>query len=224
MSDNTLTVTEVVNSVTITPVNNTVTVSDVGVQGPAGATGATGATGAAGLTLSLPFASGFYYRNPTNYTNGMPAAINRTQYFPFFVPSSTTFDRILIRTATNFSAGTNTVRLGIYASTGNAPSTLILDAGTVSATTVTTNYQITINQTLAAGIYFLASNNQSASSNNFYGYQQTVSLGFGIPMNVNNLQATAYFIENSITGAFANAGSVSMVDANGGAIPLLRAV
>ena len=38
MSDDTLTVTEVVNSVTVTPVNNTVTVSDIGVQGPAGGT------------------------------------------------------------------------------------------------------------------------------------------------------------------------------------------
>jgi hypothetical protein len=58
MSDNTLTVTEVVNSVTVTPVNNTVTVSDVGVQGPAGATGATGATGAQGssgvVTVNAP--------------------------------------------------------------------------------------------------------------------------------------------------------------------------
>ena len=48
MSDNTLTVTEVVNSVTVTPVNNTVTVSEVGTQGPAGATGATGPAGATG--------------------------------------------------------------------------------------------------------------------------------------------------------------------------------
>ena len=58
MSDENLTVTEVVNSVTVSPVNNTVTVSEVGTQGPAGtngtngtngATGATGATGSSGV-------------------------------------------------------------------------------------------------------------------------------------------------------------------------------
>jgi len=58
MSDNTLTVTEVVNSVTVTPVTNTVTVSELGTQGPAGATGATGATGAQGssgvVTVNAP--------------------------------------------------------------------------------------------------------------------------------------------------------------------------
>lgn len=176
------------------------------------------------LSSFLPFASGFYYKNPGSWVNGMPAVQNRTYYFPFFVPVATTFDRIFIKTATNFSAGTNTVRLGIYASTGNAPSTLILDAGTVSATTVSQSLQITINQTLAAGVYFVAANNQSAAANNFYGYQQVVTqFSLGIPMNTTNNQASAYFIENSITGAFANASSPTIADANGGPIPLLRA-
>ena len=46
MSDDTLIVTEVVNSVTVTPVNNIVTVSEVGTQGPAGANGTNGTNGA----------------------------------------------------------------------------------------------------------------------------------------------------------------------------------
>jgi hypothetical protein len=58
------------------------------------------------------------------------------------------------------SITTGTIRLGIYnhdASTGK-PSTVALDAGTVSTTAINTVYQITINQTLAAGWYWLALN------------------------------------------------------------------
>jgi len=59
--------------------------------------------------------------------------------------------------------GTATVRLGIYADTSGIPSTLVLDAGTVSATAANATYQITINQTLSTGFYWLEFCQQSTA-------------------------------------------------------------
>lgn len=65
-----------------------------------------------------------------------------------------TFDRIACEVTTGGSAGA-VMRLGIYNSGGGVPTTVLLDAGTVAATT-TGAKEITISQTLARGVYFLA--------------------------------------------------------------------
>tara|TARA_R110000868_G_scaffold153750_5_gene379614 strand:+ start:1604 stop:2380 length:777 start_codon:yes stop_codon:yes gene_type:complete len=114
----------------------------------------------------MPMVSTYYYK--TIATNSSIASIaNRTFYLPFFIAQSTTIDRIALRTGATFS-GTATVRLGIYNSSGGQPTTVSLDAGTVSATASTTNYTITVSHTLAAGLYFLAQNTQTAASTNNY--------------------------------------------------------
>jgi hypothetical protein len=276
MSDNTLTVTEVVNSVTVTPVNNTVTVSDVGVQGPAGATGATGATGAQGSsgvvtvnapltnagtssaadlsisagttsavgvlqltdstsststttaatpnavktaydyadtrTFSIVVPSGSYLQTPSGSYTNLGATANRSNYLPIYLPTSTSFDRIAVMTSSTFS-GTAVVRMGIYAhnaSTGK-PSTLILDAGTVSCTASTTIYSITISQTLSAGFYWVVMNTQTAATiNNFNGSTgSTTNLTVLLPYrSLPSGNLTTGWAQNSVTGAFADAANL----------------
>lgn len=189
MSDETLIVTEVVNSVTVTPVNNTVTVSEVGTQGPAGATGATGATGAQGssgvVSVNAPitntgtssaanigldqsniglkyaspwqvkYRSGYYYEAKYNSSIGTGTIVqNRLYCWPLFITEPITLDRIAVE-CTTLSLNT-TWRIGIYNSDSDGlPSTVVLDAGTVS--TATTGFKvITISQSLSAGLYFIA--------------------------------------------------------------------
>jgi hypothetical protein len=94
---------------------------------------------------------------------GLTVARFYNVYIPFFVPEATTFDRIAMRSVT--VTGTPLVRLGIYTNANGLPSTLVLDAGTVSVTSSGTTFQITISSTLQAGFYWLAFNHQSAASN-----------------------------------------------------------
>ena len=102
------------------------------------------------------------------------------------------------------------VRVGIY----NAdmatltPSTLVLDAGTVSAATSATYPTITINQTLSAGLYFLVYVVQVAgpttlyyfTSSNYLNYTGTPTTGTGVGGS---------FVQTSVTGALPSTASVS---------------
>jgi hypothetical protein len=135
---------------------------------------------------------------------------NRTIYVPIYMAGTNTFDRIGVRTHSSFS-GTASVRLGIYNNSAGAPSTVVLDAGTVSATAASTFYQITIDQELDEGWYWLAANTQTAAStNNFWGSNINLDSALAGYANDGNIQ----FINNvrsqdSVTGAFATAGSTA---------------
>jgi hypothetical protein len=157
--------------------------------------------------------SGQYIQSPSVSYSNMTATVNRTNCMPIYLPATTSFDRLAVLTSSTFS-GTAVVRMGIYAhdvSTGK-PSTLILDAGTVSCTATNTVYQITISQTLNAGFYWLVMNVQTgATVNGFIG--STAGLA-----NVNYLipyrpsPSTSFltgWAENSVTGAFANIGTLT---------------
>jgi hypothetical protein len=281
MSDDTLIVTEVVNSVTVTPVNNTVTVSGVGTQGPAGATGATGAKGdtgdqgpsgvvtvnapltnagtssAANLSISagstsaagalqltdsvsststttaatpnavktaydltvlknviIKLITGRYYKTPHASTSNLNINNQTAYYTPFYVPETTTLDRIAVLTGPTYS-GTATVRLGIYNNTNGQPSTVVLDAGTITATASNTTYEITISQSLNTGFYWLILCQQGTApatanySGNAAGTNQSNAfIGFGSATP--NANIAAGFFQSSVTGAFASAGSLTV--------------
>jgi hypothetical protein len=203
-----LTVTEQVNQVTVASVGVQGAKGDTGATGPTGATGATGATGQS----SLPISSGYYIATPyASYAN-ITATLSRTNYVPIYITKTTSIDRIAVTTAGTF-VGTAVVRLGIYAndaSTGQ-PNTLILDAGTISCTASNTVYQITISQSLDAGFYWLAINTQTAATtNNFIG--NSASQGaYNVYMPYKPTPTSNYqtgWREESITGAFANAGTL----------------
>ena len=86
--------------------------------------------------------------------------LSQTCFTPIYVPACTV-DRIAITTQTVAALANKTCRLGIYNNTNGAPSTVLLDAGTVSATASNTVYEITISQALTAGWYWLAANMQT---------------------------------------------------------------
>ena len=165
-------------------------------------------TGAAKFQF-LPFRSGSYYAN-ANFTVSTTAVANVTYYMPMYIPNSITLDRIQIFTFNTFS-GTAVVRLGIYNDNGGVPNTLLLDAGTVSATAASTLYTVTISQAVTAGWYWMAFNTQTAATvNSFYGTGQ----GTGIPNALYSKVASGgnginSFSQTGVTGAFATAGTLS---------------
>lgn len=77
----------------------------------------------------------------------------RLYYIPIYVAASTDYDRIGIYVATA-QAG-SLLRLGCYEWLNGQPGALAFDAGTVSGATTGVK-EITITETLAAGMYFLA--------------------------------------------------------------------
>jgi hypothetical protein len=135
-----------------------------------------------------------------SYTTGTASA-TVTRYLPFYVATTTTFDRIGILTASAFS-GTGAIRLGIYNNTNSAPNTVVLDAGTVATTAASTAYTITINQSLTQGWYWLAFNCTSAATTNSF----TTTSAF-YPSAVGNT-----IITNSTT----NSGYTQTVNASSG--------
>jgi len=178
-----------------------------GPTGPSGPTGPTGATGATGLISSQGFDSGTYYIPSTPATTGGLQTQNLTSFIVIYVPASTTFDRIACRTGNTFS-GTATVRLGIYNNSNGKPSTVLLDAGTVSCTSNNTTFEITINETLNEGWYWLAFNMQTAAAtSNFIIYSNPLPVG--LQMASASLAPQYRWTESGVTGAFATAGTLS---------------
>lgn len=96
------------------------------------------------------------YYAPSNCIKGnsdttLALSANRLYFLPIIISATQTFTRISIN-VTTLSAGN--ARLGIFNDTSGAPSTLVLDAGTVSTTT-TGLKEVTISQSVSAGVYWL---------------------------------------------------------------------
>jgi hypothetical protein len=102
------------------------------------------------------FRSG-YYSHGLHFSTA-PGNNGMTQDFllarPFVVPVRRAFDRLGINVSAAAGAG-GVMRLGIYTDGGGKPSTLLVDAGTVSAT-ATGSKEATIALTLDPGIYWPA--------------------------------------------------------------------
>lgn len=174
-----------------------------GLTGPAGANGTNGTNG---IGASLGMVSGNYYT--ANSSNSSANAIaNRSHYIPIFVINTTTFDRIAIRTGSTFS-GTAVVRLGIYNDNIGVPSTVVLDAGTVSATAANTVYEITISQSLSPGTYWLAFNSQTAATTNNYRTSTTPYFQSTMGTTATGGAQVVGWYQDSVTGAFGTATSL----------------
>ena len=161
----------------------------------------------------IPVESTYYVSvGHTSQSTSVTQTKQQTYYLPIYLPSAT-FDRLSFRTNANHS-GTIPTRLGIYAnSTSNKPSTLILDAGTVSATATSTTYEITINQTLTNGWYWLAINGQSASgtmANNGWTNGLVTQSSF-LASTATTANSSSFYTQTGVTGAFANAGTLVSV-------------
>jgi len=122
---------------------------------------ADGAGGSAFEVLPVsanPLASGYatnryYSGGAVDFDSGTTTVTaNRMYGIPFIVSTAATFTRIGIRVSTG-AAGD--ARLGIYNCSNGAPSTLVLDCGTVSTSSIA-EVEVTISQALSPGVYFLA--------------------------------------------------------------------
>jgi len=163
------------------------------------------------------FVTGRYYA----YVNGgggtfSPTA-NSTHYMPLYIPTTATFDRIAIRASASFT-GSHTIRLGIYNNTNGLPSTVLLDAGTVNATAISTTYEITISQTLTAGWYWLATNHVSASppSNGYSTTGNTNWLATSALGMSSALSSITYYTQSvNVSGGFGTASPNAVSTVNG---------
>jgi hypothetical protein len=116
--------------------------------------------GSSGSSEFFSWVTGAYYRT-SNAVGQSVGNINLLGVMPIYVPNTITAVSLSVWAAT--SGTTSTVRLGIYNNgTGGQPSTLLLDAGTVSGT-ASGLYSVTISQSLSPGWYWVGSVQQSGS-------------------------------------------------------------
>ena len=144
------------------------------------------------------FASGWYAG-----WSGAPATIGSTEdrahYVPIPVPRSLTIDRIGIE-VTSSATGSPTVRLGVYADGNGVPGALILDAGTVDASTPGFK-EIAISQALTAGLVWLACAQQGGTSTGVL-RGMTGSTHVAIPAGFSQYAVAAFYV-SGVTGALA---------------------
>jgi hypothetical protein len=163
------------------------------------------------LAPQFPYRSGFWYKpSVLNQATTQGATLNTTTYIPFYVSTAQTFDRIGIITGSTF-AGTGSVRLGIYNNSVYAPSTVLLDAGTLVSSGVSTNINITISQALSVGWYWLAMNSiTNGSTNSFTTASGSVynTYNLGAANAANNYQS-GYSETVTATSGFVTAGTLT---------------
>jgi hypothetical protein len=150
----------------------------------------------------------YYGLNGTGSPNvSQSATLNLTYYLPFLVTESANFDRISCVSGTVSSSPI--FRLGIYNNSGGKPSTVLLDAGTITATSSNTTFQITINETLAAGWYWLAVTRQSGTgTQQLVGFQAGVLTTFPARYNADGYTGRGpVWTQTGVTGAYATAST-----------------
>lgn len=143
------------------------------------------------------FKSGYYYYPPSRPADTTYSPVQSLIYLiPFPVGSPATFDRIGIEIVTGVA--TSVVRLGIYNDSGRVPGTLLLDAGTVDSSTNGAK-EITINQTLSVGLYWLAAVMQVATGVVWRARADTI---ISIPQSsIGNANITGFGTAATVTGA-----------------------
>ncbi|MHC5768719.1 MAG: hypothetical protein ACYTXI_24470 [Nostoc sp.] len=123
------------------------------------------------------YASGRYYFSHCYNGSAFTAfAPNYIFYTYFYIAKKQQFNRI--STITNAVGGTgSTIRIGIYNVAGGIPTTLVIDAGTISAETVAIK-EIIINVTLETGWYAFACSSTSGSTTIIAVSANSMSAGF----------------------------------------------
>jgi hypothetical protein len=118
----------------------------------AGANPAWATLAASGFANNGYASSRYYFGGIRNSSGGnFAVTANRLYFKPFVVGATATFTKVGI----NVTTGAGNARLGIYNMADGAPTTLVLDCGTVS-TASTGEKEVTISQSLTAGVYAIA--------------------------------------------------------------------
>lgn len=164
-------------------------------------------------SVMSPQVSGAIINGKTLNATSLTVTKDRLYYIPMFLTGHS-FDRIGFRTAGGWS-GTGNVRLGIYNAdqSSGKPTTVYLDAGTVSANAGSTNFSITIASTPPTGFYFLAFCLQSTVATGAVNSVTEQPVPFFLPVTATagNFDATSNtfsWYEAGVTGAFATAGTL----------------
>lgn len=188
---------------------------------------AAGGGGGSGL-VTPGYAANLYYTGIAYSIAGADFNINHDvlYYMPLMLGAAGTFTKIGIKVATGGSAGN--VRLGIYNMANGVPTTLIVDAGTVSTAT-NGEKEITISETLAAGCYALVAvldtdhNLVYATSSGSSFTTGSIAAGFWGNPNTSgsneNLFTTQAFPYAALPGTFS--GSLTYADATNGIAPAI---
>jgi len=164
---------------------------------------------------ALSYITGRYYKSPNinALSTATTGTLNTTYYMPIYIRESRSFAKIGIQTSSSFS-GTASIRLGIYNNSGNAPTTVLLDAGLIAPSAISTEYNITINQALTPGWYWLAFNTiTSPTTNNFYVYTSasTIYQPFDLGAASAILPTAASYQQSvNVASGFATAASLSL--------------
>jgi hypothetical protein len=167
----------------------------------------------------LAYRSGVYYTPPImSSTSNLTYSANTTYYLPFFVRQTYTFTRIAFNTGSTSVTGTGLVRLGIYNnnSSTDQPSTVLLDAGTVSVTANNTQYTITISQQLNPGVYWLALNTiTTPTTGNLLGFANSYKY-YPYDLGISSLSSSAstnfgLTETQNVTSGFATSSSTSAI-------------
>lgn len=148
-----------------------------------------------GTTLTSP---GRYTTVPCIRTSPLTVTTNRATYVPYLLRRRARFDRIGVVHVNTQSA--HFARLGIYGSTADAPGALVLDAGTIDLSTAPAFKEITINQTLAPGLYWLAAVKQGGSQAS-EGMGSTHPLPFALPVTTGGSAVGGAYYEDGVSGA-----------------------
>jgi len=159
------------------------------------ATGTVATFGGGGGSVVVPprVKTGYYYTNLGTDNSGnfsVSAGTTNLVVQPFYLGASATAVRLAVQVAT--SAASGVMRLGIYSNSASEdyPSTLLLDAGTVSTAT-TGAKQITISQSLTAGLYWLAYLSTTGAPN-LYGVDSVSNSGVVTGANPNTTMIPSF--------------------------------
>jgi hypothetical protein len=155
-----------------------------------------------GSGASLPqlrLRSGLYYPVPQGPVTTTSPALNNLRVAPLLVPFTVTLNSIAIEVTTAGAAGA-VLRLGILSDDGTGyPGALLLDAGTVDATTTGVK-SIAISQALTPGVYWIGVVPQGAIST----VRAVASPMLGVGAETASLasgNACSGYQQNSVSGA-----------------------
>lgn len=198
---------------------------ETGPEGPEGPEGPQGDTGPAGTSGGGPsgFISTKYYTSDGMRSNGGGPNQSVMAAFPFAVGSSArSFDRIGLYVWVGAVGGT--FRLGIYSDNAGKPDALLLDAGTVPATTGGEQV-LTISQSLS-GVVWLAAVPQGAAVTALTfvggGASQPTSSRVGTTSITSNTGPSGY-TRTGVSGALPSTWGSTYTDASPVPIVWLRA-
>lgn len=157
-----------------------------------------------GQAPQFRFRSGFYYPVQAGGVSGTGILTQGIEFAdPFYVPTTTTFTRMATWIITGGAAGA-VVRFGIYADNGGRPGNIILDAATVASTTSAAVAEVTINQSLTSGTYWVSLTGQVAASGGTTPVYAVNAIPVGYDVNTELSGTAGAYIRTGITGALGN--------------------